>query len=76
MKTVTINGLEFAVHEDAKFLSLADSVPEKIGDTVSCSVYDLRIDPPQLITKKDIVADAEYIAMMEQIKRYERITNE
>ena len=67
-KTVIINGLEFAVHEDAKFLSLADSVPKKVGDIVSCNVYDLRIDPPQFIIKSEMIADAEYIAMMEEIQ--------
>ena len=67
-KTVIINGLEFAVHEKAKFLSLADSVPKKVGDIVSCNVYDLRIDPPQFIIKSEMIADAEYIAMMEEIQ--------
>jgi len=67
-KTVTINGLEFEVHEEAKFLSLANSVPKQVGDIVTCNVYDLRIDPPKFIIKSDMIADVEYIAMMEEIQ--------
>ena len=68
MKAVIINGLEFAVHEEAEFLSLADTVPKKVGDIVSCNVYDLRIDPPQFTIKSEMIVDAEYITMMEEIQ--------
>ena len=69
-KTININDNEFSVSNDADFLTIAQSTPNKVGDVVVYKCYDIRVDPPKLISENEIVTDAEQLAYIIEIRKH------
>ena len=69
-KIVTIGDNIFSVSKDAKFLSIAQSTPQNVGDIVIYDIYNIKQSPPILVSKNEVITDAEQLAFIQELRKH------
>ena len=70
MKIVTIDGLDFAIQEGAKYFSIVQERMERVGQVVKFKRYDVTGDEPVFVDEFDWVVSEDDLEIIRADNAY------